>query len=359
MPFGIGLTVRGYVLLGCAATVAPIYVVLGADEYLYLALLLASLPMASAMLTALYLVSGRLNVESGFALVAVEGEEVSIRVKLPHGFLKPLAAEGGGDCESLVLRAGELECRVRAFIGTSTVRLPSLVLADALELAFTRIGLGYVLVKGVPKPVAPRAIPQAPLAATKPSRSGDEVLYTREAEPVEPPTRIDWKATARLGKPIAKVLGGTSLSAPELVLVATPSSTRGPRGSTVFEEEARFLVGLVEALSRLGLRPRVRLLLGSSLDVAFEAATAESVARAIAEYRWGDRALPSDLDRLETDRCTVVLVGPDPEYVPRKPCSLAVLVVPRGARVEPPEGVLAVTSPDELAKLVLELVGAR
>ncbi len=342
MVYGVGLGFRGFTLLGSAAIGLAAYIATGSGGFLYPSLFIGVVPVASAL--ALRLVSPWLSHSVEAPVEAAEDSTVEVRVTVSlWGARLRVEPLGRGSC-ARTLGGYALSCRVRVGLGVNEVVLPRLAVYDPLQASYVVYDPGVIRVYGLPQP---RRVGVAELLAGKlaeaggeaPSPLGDVFHSVREAEAVEPPTRIDWRATARRGVLVAKVFseaGGPPLT---IVVAASPASIRGARGYTLFEEEARSVVGLVDELCSVGVR--VRIIVFTSRGRSVEATgCGDEAARALARFEWKP-ADPAAVESLLASLPKPVILVTGPDYA--------------GLRL--PEGVRLVTSPKELGKAIVRALG--
>ncbi len=343
-------------MIGSAAVLAAVYALSGSIGYGIASGFLASLPLLAGLGTRL-LLHFKLKNTGPRETRSIEGSDVTVRLeaRVPAGFQLRVVDEGA--CSRVSVSGPIVECVLKGLrIGLRRLRLPLLAVYDPFLLSYNIVDLGYVVVRVAPKPysaalvaeyLSRRGYIESGLAE---SRRGDEILYTREAEPHEPLTLVDWKAYARLRRRVVKVFASSGLRRLSMAVVATPASLKG--WPSPFERAARLTLGLVEALCRLGVRVRVALIYAGKI-VEAQPCLPESVAEVFASYPWGETASPQDTSlvaRLEPPR--IVFTGGEKAYAVELEDTLTMVLSEKAE-----EGIAATEA--EVVKLIAGLLGER
>ncbi|RLG46289.1 MAG: hypothetical protein DRO06_04650, partial [Thermoproteota archaeon] len=197
----------------------------------------------------------------------IEGGEVELRVEVecPSRLFRfaDRVPDGlelvGGDPGGMALSAGRAVYRVRAPRGVYVFWRVAVDVTDPLGLASVRVEAGDVSVlTSLPRPVEARP-PRGALGGRPPTGDtafrragiGEEFMEVRDYLPGDPLKRVNWKATARLGRLMSNEYE-EQRSSDVLIVVDTSPWTAVGRGDTVLDHEARAALAMAEVMMASG-----------------------------------------------------------------------------------------------------------
>ena len=187
----------------------------------------------------------------------------------------------------LVAGRAVYEYFLSSYVGENILRVHA-VMADPMGLFHVERVLGHVVVRVAPKPVQPPIEALGVglllwLGGTGRLR-GEEFLYLRPYMWGDEASRIDWKATARLGKLVSKeTIGPGGL---KIALLVAATSHEGERPNTPLEQAMRLALGLYEVFCRQGIQTRMLFLDGRGV-LASQPCSPEAL-QILSSHRWED-----------------------------------------------------------------------
>ncbi len=349
------LAPRGYALAAIAAALAAAGSVPGLDGLLAAGLAAAGFLAAHrAASAAALLAAARLRVERLVEGRRVEGEPHRVRLRVCNPTPVPLPGllvedrpppDAAAEPQPRALAplpprgCASIEYTVTPRLGVNRWEPPRLRLEDPLGLV--RPIVFQVEPRGTVALTAAARVPVRGLAAllrglatlaeagTAAARAGRGTVFLelRDYHPDDDPRLIDWKASARTGRLLVKVMEAEH-TAPTLVVLHLPAwslQARGP-GDTAGEAAARLAAALTAALASTGAAARLLAIgPGGAADTGWQTspraaarAAAHTAAKAAGERR-GPTPTPREAASILARAST-----------PRRP-GLAVLITPGGA----------------------------
>lgn len=265
---GVEVTYRGFLLLLLSGVLLGLYVWTGSNSYLYSSIILLSLLVFARILAETYYnIASALELERLIPPTLEEGSLYDVALVVRNNSRVPIIGLELHDSPPQLFRVHEkpmwmavigglgsalFHYRVEPRIGKHCFGRVTLVLRDPLALTYAKLQVEASprCVKVSPKTPSVKTL--ARVAASVPYMGsstrrrgwGSSFLFIREYIEGDELRSIDWKALARLGRPMVKVYESEKALSVYIILPVTHTLMQGRVGNTKFDAAVRIAATL-------------------------------------------------------------------------------------------------------------------